>query len=290
MLHICAVLFILVSYTVGVEYDDLNCPINSYSQSYWTNKYLTRMQIIGTWVGRGVFYSVDPNTLVVTTLFWTDATLFQLYDAGQGTTVTTFYIRYVQPNNNTGVGQGVGMPAGNFTSYVDRFERPDRLCLIANNTAQFEAYYSEANFYSTSVETNTHYNKTTQRVAVHEVFRYPINYNPTVNKMVTTYQLYDDDSNSLVLWNAYNLCKVSNGITSFNPATTDQWPTVCGVVNSPPAPKPPKTPKPPHPPHHHHKRDIEESEQKIKLYMIGNGLVRETDLPENLKRYATLVE
>jgi len=251
-------------------FDDLECTANDYSQNYWRNNYPTRTQVSGTWVGRGVFYTVDPNTLVFTTLSYTDATLFQFYDPMQGASITQFWIRFVSPANPTGQGQGVGIPSGNFTTYVDRFQTPHKACLVANNTAQFEAYYSDATFYSTTIETNTHFNKTTGRVAVHEVFRYPIDYNPTITKMITTYQMYDDTSNSLVIWNGYNLCKVSDSVTAFSPTSTTQWPTVCGVINPPPSSK---------------KRYTDE-----KMVRIGRGLVPEKDLPKHLKSYATPLE
>lgn len=251
-------------------YDDLTCPPNNYSFSYWDNNYIIRERIFGTWVGRGVFYNVNPVTLEFSTLFFTDAVLKNFYDPSCGCELTQFWIRFVPSGTPTGPGAGTGIPSGNFTSYVDRYERPHQACLVANNTVQFEQYYTDVQFYSTSVEANIHFNRTTERVQVFEVFRYP-EYPLPVRKMMTTYQLYDDDTNSLVVWNAYNLCKVP---LDFDPESTDQWPTVCGVVN------------PPDLAVHRHGN----SQQHVhKLWHIGRGLCEEHVLPRHLHKYGKLI-
>lgn len=229
--------------------DTLSCPVTDYSEQYWAQNFPSRIAITGTWVGRGVFYGVNESTLVLTPLAWSDAVLKQFYDPVCGCSVTQFWTRPValvegQPSP-FGEGVGVGIPDGNFSTYGPVHECETcklETCLIADHTVTFEQYFTEVKIYGQSgFETNTHFNKSTGRVEVHEAFRYP-SYPLPQKKMVTTFQQYDDSTNSLVLWNAYNLCFYSISL-SFNPAATSQWPLLCGVINpSPPTPSP--TPAP----------------------------------------------
>ena len=154
-------------------YDDMTCPLTSFSKTFWDDNMAIRKPILASWIGRGIYYAVDPNTLLFTLIAYSDATLKQFYDPKSGSQITQFWTRSVSPTSPTGHGVGVGIPSGNFSSYLQSDYPPHNFCLVANNTETFERYFSKGVMYELSLETNTHYNKSTQRVAVHESFRYP---------------------------------------------------------------------------------------------------------------------
>ena len=215
----------------------LNCTVTSYPEEYWAQNFPTLVAITGTWVGRGVYYAVNEDTLQVEPLLWADLTLKEFYDPLCGCFVAQYWIRDVAYVNGTaspyGEGEGVGFPLGNFSTYGPPRQCVgcrEETCLITDNSFFFDNLYSDVKVYDHSgFETNTYFNKSTGRVLIHETFRYPT-YTLPVDKMVTTFQVYDDATNGLVLWNAYDLCFYSTNLT-FDPTTTSTWPTLCGVIN-----------------------------------------------------------
>ena len=214
--------------------EDLICHPTHLSQRFWEKNYPT-IVLQGTYVGRGVIYAVSSDPIVFTAETYADVTVKIFYDPGCGCGVTQTWLRPVNLVNGSvspyGVGNTTGASVGVFNVYAQRDSScPNSLCLTSDVASGLQQYYTEVQVYGDSLQTNTYINKTTGRVYQHEVSRYPSSSVP-VNKIVTNFQIYDDSTNSMVEYSAFDFCFVTSVVNGFDPTTETVWPALCGVIN-----------------------------------------------------------
>jgi hypothetical protein len=172
-------------------YQDLTCTPTSYSPEYFKDHFPGSKLILGGFTGSGKVYFVDPFSDLIPVASLQVGLVNSLED---GKYVTRFYT--ILANGSVSAPQV-------FDSYVDRLEKPDTRCLLTSpNTLFYQLdLFSLGEYFGTTLETNTHFNKTSGNLIVEEVFRY------TQDKIVTTYSQYDDASNSLVLFNTFSVAR-----------------------------------------------------------------------------------